>query len=297
MSYNLYFYKETKNTLTEERAAEILNEIMPFNISDDPRQWDYENPATGVHFMIDWNKADSSDSEKEIQISSEFQNLNFNLSVNYFRPAYFGYEIFSFIDLFVTRLDARIINPQDEEDPEQPKIYSRDHILKQWNRINDMFILGDPGEEKFNFMPLEKSNDFWWYQFHRNEMEMKITEDLYVPGILLLKNNDDGLLYTACVWTMHIPTVLPLVDYVIIQKKYTKISGDIEETGIVKYEEIIKRFGSYFDVYEGEVPDLKILYQRNADKLANDFNNMPLLKHYEEFGTLVQMGSFVNVKS
>ena len=55
-----------------------------------------------------------------------------------------------------------------------------------------------------------------------------LQEDIFVPGIFVLKSKSDGNLYTACVWPQHIPIILPQVDYVIVLEKYKKRFQTIE---------------------------------------------------------------------
>jgi len=56
MSFDLYFYKRKGSQQTEEQLAEYLTKNIPHNNSEYPKQWSYENPATDVYFLIDWNE-------------------------------------------------------------------------------------------------------------------------------------------------------------------------------------------------------------------------------------------------
>jgi hypothetical protein len=69
------------------------------------------------------------------------------------------------------------------------------------------------------FYPLDKSNYLWWFSFNRQELQNRLTDDIFVAGYSMIKSNEDGRLYTLCVWPEHIPILLPPVDYVIINKK------------------------------------------------------------------------------
>jgi hypothetical protein len=71
MSFDLYFYKRKDSQQTEEQLAEYLTKNLPHNISDHPRQWNYENPATGVYFLIDWNEVDD-----DPEYIENFDNFN-----------------------------------------------------------------------------------------------------------------------------------------------------------------------------------------------------------------------------
>lgn len=297
MSFDLYFYKRKDNQLTEQQVAEYLNDNIPHNNSEHPRQWSYENPATGVYFLIDWNEPD--DDPENIEIFDSFQNyqyLNFSFSINFFRPRFFGFEIFPIIEKFSNDLDLYVLDPQDETDPDNPRKFPQGYFQEQWIRHNDKVTLDQFDELNFLFLPVEKSNYLWWFQTHREELQESLTEDIFVPGYFVLKNKENEQLYTACVWPEHIPIILPQVDYLIVQKKYKRLFKTVEESGLVSYDTIISQFGEYFEDFEYSLPDLKVIRQSNADQIEKKFNALKLGKTVTDFGSGVAFDSFVNVK-
>lgn len=297
MSFDLYFYKSKDNQLTEQQVAEYLNDTIAHNNSEHPRQWSYENPATGVYFLIDWNEPD--DDPENIEIFDSFQDyqyLNFSFSINFFRPRFFGFEIFPIIEKLINDLDLYVLDPQDETDPDNPRRFPQGYFQEQWIRHNDKVTLDQFKELKFLFLPVEKSNYLWWFQMHREELQESLTEDIFVPGYFVLNNKEDEQLYTACVWPKHISIILPPVNYLIVQKKYKKLFKTVEESGLVSYDTIISQFGDYFEDFDYSVPDLKVIRQSNADKIEKKFNALKLGKTVTDFGSGVAFDSFVNVK-
>jgi hypothetical protein len=136
MSFDLYFYKRKDSPQKEEDLAEYLTKNLPYNISDHPRQWNYENPATGVYFLIDWN--DPEDETERIDIFDNFQEykyLNFSFSINFFRPRFFGLEIFPIIEKFVNDLGLYVLDAQDETDPDNPRKFPTGYFQEQWIRL------------------------------------------------------------------------------------------------------------------------------------------------------------------
>lgn len=295
MSYDLYFYKHKDNNLTEKECAGYLTANLPFTNTEHPKQWHYENPETGVYFIIDWNES-NTEAEEIMLFDSfpEFVNLNFNLSVNFFRPDYFGVEIFPVIEKLIADLDLYVLNPQDEVNADNPAKFSSGYFLEQWIRHNKRVSAEKFEELGFNYMPAEKSDYIWNYLFHKAELEGNIKEDIFVPGYFILKCKGTGQLYTACVWPNHIPLILPPVDFVVIQKMYRKLFKEVEESGIVKRESMDHIVRTYFDDFEFKVPGLKILTQANADKLAKEFNNLKIERKISEFES-VDKDRFVNV--
>ena len=297
MSFDLYFYKRKDSHQTEEQLADYLRKNLPHNISDHPRQWNYENPATGVYFLIDWNEPE--DETERIEIFDNFQDFkyqNFSFSINFFRPRFFGLEIFPIIEKFIKDLDLFVLDSQDEVDPDNPRKFPVGYFQEQWIRHNDGVTLDQFKELNLEYLPIEKSNYLWWFQSYRETLQNNLTEDIFVPGYFILKNKDDGELYTACVWPQHIPIVLPPVDFLIVQKEYKTLFKKVKESGLVSYKTIIEQFGDQFENFEYKVPNLKIIRQANADKIEKQFNSLTLGKTVTEFGNGVAFDSFVNVR-
>jgi len=296
MSYDLYFYKRKDSKLTEEGFAKYLSINLRFNISDYARQWNYENPETGVYFLIDWNDSDTEAHDIDMfNTFSDFDNLNFSFSLNFFRADFFGYEVFPIIEKIVTDLDLFLLNPQDETDSENPKKFSPGYLQEQWIRQNSQVTKQNYAELSIKYFDLERSNAIWSYQFIREELQNSLKEDIFVGGILLLQGKTDEKFYTVCVWPKHIPIILPQVDYVIIQKKYSKFFRQVEESGLVPYSEIMKLNDS-FQPFEYKGLQLNILNQERADALKKQFNSLPMDKNIVDFGTMVGLDSFVNHK-
>lgn len=294
MSYDLYFYKSKQSQLTEEEVAGYLNENLRFNISEIENQWNYENPETGVYFLIDWNEPDP-DFTKDYDGYPDHTYLNFSCSINFFKPRFFALEIFPIIEKFIADLDLWILNPQDEISAEEIRKHDSGYLQEQWVRHNDRVTLAYFAELKIEYMPLEKSNYIWLFQSNRRLLQESMEEDIFVPGFFILKSKNDGILYTACVWPQHIPIILPPVDFVIVQKKYKKLFRTYEESGLVSYQDIIQQFGKVFTPFEYIVPGLRVIQQKDADKIEKQFNAIKLQETVEKFGSMVAFELFVNV--
>jgi hypothetical protein len=294
MSFDLYFYKKKDNLLKEEDAAAYLTKNLTFNISKSTRQWDYENPETGVYFVIEWNKPDNDlDFLEEFD---EFTCMNFTFSLNFLRPRFFGLESFPIIEKFVNDLDLFIYDPQDFGENVTPQKFPKDYLKDEWIQHNDLVAIDHFEEYQLKYMPVEKSNYLWWFQLHREELQSILKEDIFVAGILVLENKNDGLLHTVCVWPQHIPVILPKVDYVIIKKAYKKFFKEVEESGLVPYDVIVDKLNNSFEVFEHDVPDLKVLRPENADKIKKQFNALKIECSTLDFGNMVEMDKFVNVR-
>lgn len=297
MSYDLFFYKSKDSKITEQDFADYLNKNLPINVSDHPKQWDYVNEETDADFLIDWNEPNSETEDIELFDSFEnYTNLNFSCSINFFRPRFFGLEVFPLIDKFVSDLDLFVLNPQDEVDPDTPRKFEKDYLKNQWIQHNDKVTLAQFKELNFEYFPLEKSNNIWWYLSQRKELQDKLGDYIFVCGYFLLKSKEDGKIYTATTWTQHIPIVIPPVDYVIVQKKYKKLFRTVEESGLVKYSTIMSEFKDSFKPFEHEIPDLMTISQIDSDRIADRFNKLEIWKSIKDFGIGIAKGGVVNVK-
>jgi len=294
MSFDLYFYKKKNNSLSEEKIAQYLTENVAATDSEFSRQWMYENANTNVYFTIEWNSPDEEDEEAG-ENYQDFTNTNFSFSINYFRPNFFGLETFPIIYQFIEDLDLYVYDPQEKEGDTTPRKYTKAELLGSWINSNNHVTKGQHKEYNLEYMPAEKSNYFWQYQYRKATLENEITEDIYIPNLFIIKETSSGMLHTGCAWTKHVPLVLPKVDIVIIQKKYKKLFSNVEETGIISYDTVISELGAYFEPLQDEVPDLKILTQASADKLASKFNQLKIHQTIPEFGTGVAKDGFVNI--
>jgi len=297
MSYDLSCYKSKVSKTIEQDVADYLNKNLQFNISENPRQWNYENPVTNVYFLINWNESNTEQEDIEMFDNfDEFSNLNFSFHINYLRPTFFGLEIFPIIEKIVEDLDIYFLNPQAEINPEYPMQFERGYLMEQWIRQNDKLSASNFIKSNLDYYPLEKSNNIWKYLYKRNEIQDLLGDDIFVTKYFFLKSKSDGQIYTASVWTKHIPIVIPTVDFVIVQKKYKKLFRTVEESGLVPYSKIMEEFKDFFKPFANEIQGLKRIGFDDTEKCVNKFNGLKIWKPLSEFGEIISNDSFVNVK-
>jgi hypothetical protein len=296
MSYDLFLYKTKGSSITEEEIASHLTDNLPFNVSESPRQWHYQNPQTNVYFLIDWLDSESDEEENtdDPEELNDYVSLNFHININFARPSFFGYEIFPVLERLLKYIDVRILNPQGEN--VLPMRFNSTDLQKSWIDNNVWAIGALSRDVDLDYLPLEKSDYVWSYQWHRQALIDNIREDIYVPDIFVLNQSFKDQLCTAITWTSHIPTILPKVDLVIMRKEYTRFFKNVKENGVIAYEEVIRLLGHYFEDFDHSVPNLKILHQVNADRMAKAFNSLPMNKDMNLVGKLINLDGFVDVK-
>lgn len=297
MSCDLYFYKRKSSSLSEEQVKDYLNNSNHFVLEENGNQWSYHNEETGVYFGIDWNEPNTETEEREIWDSFEdYENLNFCFTINFIRPNFFGYESFPILDEIIDDLDLYILNMQDEIDPDNPQKFEKNYLGNQWIIQNEKLVKDNFETFQIDFYSQESSDYIWNYQFNRNQLQDNLNEDIFVAGYILLKNINDGKIYRVCVWPNHIPVIIPPVDFIIILKNSKKFFRNVEERGLVSIQQIEYKIGKYFQDFECEIPNLRVVYQENADKMRKEFNDLKIESQVNDFGNLIQFDRLVNAK-
>jgi len=299
VSYDLYLYKKDNDSFTKEQLWKALRENIRPNVSEVEHQIVYENETTGVYFILDLNEQNTDHEDIEIFDSFEgFENLDINLSINFLRPDYFGYETFKVFFESLIGFDVYILNSQElDETKQKPLHWEQSEILSQWLRHNEMVSQKQFEELGLSYYNKEKSDSVWNYTSIKDSLEEEILEDIFIPNISLIKKSLSGEVYSYVVWSQSIPLVLPKVDYVIILKEYKKLFKTIEETGIINYQSIIEEFKDEFKPFDHPTcANLKILDQRSADSIRKRFNKLELEGEYHSFGNQIGKDGFVNHK-
>lgn len=277
MSYDLYFYKKKSSNLSEEDIINYLNNSEYFTEEENQTQWSYINEETGVYFGIDLNEPNTESEDIEIWDNfTDFENLNFNFTINFIRPNFFGYEVFPILEKIIKDLDIWLLNPQDEIDPDNPQKFEKGYLEKQWIEHNERLIIQNFSKFKVEYYDKDKSDFIWEYSFNRNDLQEYLEEDIFVAGYFLLKNKIDNQIYRVCVWPKHIPIILPPVDFVIVQKEYRKLFKKVEESGLVSISQINNKFGNLFEDFEYKSLKMKVIRQNNADKIEKEFNKLTI---------------------
>lgn len=297
MSYDLYLYKKKGNKLTNSDVKIEFKKMIPKNISEIDSQINYENERTGVYFLMDFNEPNTEQEDLDVFDSfNDFENTNISISINFLRPDYFGKEIFPLICKCVEKLDLYILNAQEFDDlRHRPLKWTKEELIKHWTLHNKKVSKQNFIELQLKFLNKDKSDYLWDYTSKIVSLENMIKEDIYIPNAFVIQNQDSNELFTYIVWAESIPLILPKVDFVILVKKHKKLFKTVEEIGIVKYQSILDKFESDFEVFDYNDGFL-ILNQKNADRIKKDFNAFPIWKPLKGFGPQIGLDGFVNNK-
>lgn len=289
MSYDLYFFKRKESKLTEKEIEHYLSENL---VAEEKGQWFFQNKDTEVYFIIEKSETEIDEEETEfVENYQDFESLNFSLFLNFLRPSFFGTEAFLFIERIINDLDVYISNPQsDKEVPYKPK---KEELFENWNSTNLNSSSEHFGEQN-SYLEIEKSNEIWKYNFHRNEIQEKLGGNYFVPKIFFFKTKAENKVITVSSWTEHIPNLIPNSDYFLLTKIYTKFFRKIQENVLISRESLLNRFGEYFNDYE--YSNCKIIHPENAKKIKDLFNSTKSELKLENFAERIQIENLFNEK-
>ena len=80
------------------------------------------------------------------------------------------------------------------------------------------------------------------------------------------------------------------------KKNHKKFFRNVEESGLVSIQQIESKLGKYFQDFECEIPNLRVVYQENADKMQKEFNDLKIEFQVNDFGNLISFDRLVNAK-
>jgi len=272
MSFDLYFYTQKNLSLSSDRIADFLHANACVREGEFP-QWIYSNEATGVYFSFEIQPVSEDPEDIEIFESFEgFENTRFTFNINFIRPNFFALEAFPFVERFMSELDLYALNPQSQDDGDNPRKETADAYYSDWSRANLSVSAEHFDEFSLIHFPIERSNDYWRYNFHKDEMQERLGDDYFVPSLILVKRSETGQPITLSTWTQHIPNVFPRADYLVVMRKRKKLFRIVEETGLISRAKFMDTFGPYLDDYEFK--DCHIIHPANAEKVADVFDRV-----------------------
>lgn len=205
MSYDLYL-KPDNDVFSKEKFRQYFSGRDKYNL-EGSQAW-YENEDTGVYFLFELQN------ENDFEEGETFYPVLFNM--NYFRPFYFANEAEPELNAFVSFFSMVVDDSQTEGmgrgSYNSGKFYSG---WKHGNEFGYQSILKD-NPDVYSF-PTETLNYIWEWNFHKNTVQESVTDDVFVPSIMLLTYRGD--LVSAVVWPDAIPSLIPHVDILIIDRK------------------------------------------------------------------------------
>lgn len=202
MSYDLFLKPQNSNTVVDDFISYFGGRQ---NYSLNGLQAWYENEETGVYFSFDIQEDDAEE---------EYYPYFFNM--NYVRPTCFIKEAEPEVRAFIEAFDLIVYDPQTKGMGRGA--YQSDKFISGWlhgNEFGYQVVLEDC--PKVHTLPTAQIATTWAWNFNREKLQANVTDDIFVPSILLL--DYQGQVMTACVWGDAIPSIIPPVDMLLIPRE------------------------------------------------------------------------------
>jgi hypothetical protein len=287
MSYDLYFFQNADNPLDREAISRYLSDNLTAK-SAKFDQWLLENERTGVHYLLGFEEvgAGNSDDDDEEGLPVFAGNVFTGLvmHVNFGRPDFFGLEAFQFVDQLMNDLRLLVYDPQVKGDDDRLIRPTQEELFENWSGTNswatDSFRKDSP--DAFTYVPAEKSNKLWRYNFQVEELQRQLGEDIFVPSAFFLKRKTDGSVVTAATWVAGIAQLIPPVEFFAVVRERKKLfRAAVDEKGLISRETMMATFGEY--LREVHVDGCQILYPKQGEALTEKFGSIKFEHELNEF--------------
>ena len=185
-----------------------------------------------------------------------------------------------------------VLNPQLNSD--NPYNATKEDLFADWNETNLRASVDHFEKLQCAYLPMDKSNEAWEYNFNRKKLQDQLGENYFVPRLFFFKTKKDNKVITLTSWTEHIPNVIPPADYFLLTRQYKKLFWTVKDTVLISKEILLHNFGSYFDNFEFN--GCKIIHPENSIKVKDKFNSLKSEQTLEEFAERITIEHLYNAK-
>ncbi len=285
MSFDLYFCCENGSAPSVPELKEYFSARPFFQVSDvatDGVQFWYQNESTGVYCEFSYSPLDANELE-----GCGSSGLTFNL--NFIRPSFFAYETMPLVESFCQHFDLVVEDPQEET--MQPAEAKR--LITSW-RAHNAWAMGTMTEVakeedmELHYLPEQRATEWWSYMSIRQQIEDALTEDIYVPSLMILMNPAKQL-FTMLLWPDGIAQFFPPCDYVYMEREKKRVFGKKKETGLVPYQSVIDALESFLVIYKLGDHQIKYLSPEKQSSVTAPIQTLDLesvdLKRYTQMAS------------
>ncbi|MEM8642315.1 MAG: hypothetical protein AAGG51_26385 [Cyanobacteria bacterium P01_G01_bin.54] len=199
MSYDLYL-KPTRKDISLAQFRAYFAKREHYDLGKH-QAW-YENKNTGVYFSFSYSDKGEN--------GAEHFPIVFN--INYCRPSFFVLEAEPEVTALISSFELTVYDPQ--VDGMGTGAYDGEKLITVWlagNKLGYQAIV--QAQSQVYSLPSSQLKKVWSWNYHKDELEDLLREDIFVPKILLMKYQEKPV--TTCVWIDAIPAVIPPVDILI----------------------------------------------------------------------------------
>ena len=264
MSFDLFFCRSDGSVPSIPELKDYFSALPFFQVSDVAEggvEFLYENQDTGVYGIFSYSPLDANELE-----GCGSSGLSFNLNFN--RPSFFAYETMPLVEAFCKHFNLRVEDIQ-EETVGQANAAQLIHSWRSHN-IQAMGAMREVAEEEdieLNYLPEERATEWWRYMRVRQAIEEELTEDIFVPQVMILQSPTKEL-FTVIIWPNGIAQFFPRCDYIYVQRKKRRLFGVGEETGLVPYQSVLDTIKPLLNGYQFGGLGIKYLAPGDTQKVS-----------------------------
>lgn len=264
MSFDLYFCRRDGSAPAIAELKQYFAALPLFKIEDIDAggvQFWYQNEATGVYCSFSYSPIDAQELE-----GCGSSGLSFNLNFN--RPSFFAYETMPLVEAFCNYFDLVVEDSQEET--VQPAQAER--LIRSW-RAHNVWAMGALAKSakaedmELHYLPEQRATEWWRYMSVRQGIEDSLTDDIFVPSLMILKGPAPQL-FTMMVWPDGIAQFFPPCDYVYVHRERKQMFRKKEETGFVPYQSVMDTMKPLLDDYDFASLQIKYLSPDKTSKVA-----------------------------
>ena len=302
MSYDLHLCCAVDTELPVTRFARALsnfpNFTYPVNTSDNFQAF-YENHATGVYFLIDFDQPGSLD--EPLALPPSHRDTGFTVRVNFNRPSFFAHEAMPIVTSVCHAQNLLVADPQESpSDPMVPRNADAVSLIDSWERHNNSAVRAlhaqnVPGDEvQYLYYDRQKAHYWWLYMKDKEALQNAAEDDIFVPSIVMLKD-DASRVFSAVVWSDALPQVFPKADFVLKHAMTRRRIGakKTKSIEILAWDKVIQQLQPLLHNIRGPVAGLQFIPSASAGRARKIFDAL----HGTDFRgyELIQSQDFVDV--
>jgi hypothetical protein len=212
MSYDIYFCRNEPTELHFDEVVSWSRRYPQFR-EEGESQLIYENPDTGVYFLLEWSAPTEG---QESSIPSGVYDTGLSLNLNYARPTFFALEAMPIVEALAAHFRVTMFDPQREP---SVGIFSSEQLVESWSKSNQGAVESlAKGNDTFFRLSPDTSTRFWTYMngdYPRLKQELE-GPDVFVPKLFLISHKDSKKTETAIAWTLGIHLVVPRTDWIVV---------------------------------------------------------------------------------
>ena len=326
MSHDLHFFKKcetkgspgffssVKNLIcpsgsasqeTDEEMLRYLGQFRHFSnpdITPDGFDAGYLNPDTGSQFFFNLHRLAIPEFEKENRFAG-YAYAGLSCTLNYCRPLFFMLEAAPIIEKFAKKFDLAVLDIQDTQPGQLPKPCQAFNLILSYEKANtastqsmiknlgpDAKVLS--GTDPTAYLPPEKALFWWEYMFNKHDIDAQMEEndiDLYVPELMILRRNSDGVLLTMMALGEGVGYIVPPCDVFFINR------NNNSETGFILASDLIPLLKPYLTETIILNKTFFVLSSENANRFIETLRTLPITDDHEKYTGLLP-GSFIDIR-